>query len=567
MERALTIAREDGKWYRVSYVLGQQAFASVVAGRPAEAEERFAAGRAANPSYRDTLLPDSRDHGGVAARPPRRRGRQRAATSSTGRAARRARGGWASRSRRSRPPRSARSTRRTAWTRDERGVPGPAVLVPRASSPTGATAVVARGPGRRRRRAAPWLTDSPRRAGRRARSGLFGRFAAFDLAELAVEHGDARGRRRSRAAAVRALGPTDVRSRSQALRRRRGWRGGGSSTAMPDAARPRSTAPGRRSRRGLAAVRGRAPRRSGPRASARTRPAGGRRGRSSRRSSSSTAMRRDRSRGGARRGASTGSAPPGGARADCGRRDRRRSRSVSGRSPRSRPRGSRPGRSASACSSASGPSRPTSPTPTPSSACAPGSSWPAWRPTSVSERPRTPRHERRISVLRISVPDLRTGPDVAGGRISVPSSREDHPDPHEEEITMTTHRDHPGQVLDDELIERCGARAAGYDRDNTFFTEDFEELRASGYLLDGRADRARRPRLHARRGRAGRRAASRAAAPATALATNMHVYWTGRRRRPLPQPATARSCGCSKRPSPARCSPPVTARPATTSPC
>ncbi|MGZ6964427.1 MAG: helix-turn-helix transcriptional regulator [Acidimicrobiia bacterium] len=58
MDRALAIAREDGKWYRVSYVLGQQAFASMVSGRAAEAQERLAAGRAANPSYRDTLLPD-----------------------------------------------------------------------------------------------------------------------------------------------------------------------------------------------------------------------------------------------------------------------------------------------------------------------------------------------------------------------------------------------------------------------------------------------------------------------------------------------------------------------------
>ena len=132
------------------------------------------------------------------------------------------------------------------------------------------------------------------------------------------------------------------------------------------------------------------------------------------------------------------------------------------------------------------------------------------------------------------------------------------------------HHDHdlttsPGQVLDDELIERCGARAAGYDRENTFFTEDFEELRASGYLtmavpteLGGLgftlADVCREERRLARR------------APATALATNMHVYWTGHRRRPLPG-ATVRWCGCSKRRSPARCSPRATARPATTCRC
>ncbi len=37
-------------------------------------------------------------------------------------------------------------------------------------------------------------------------------------------------------------------------------------------------------------------------------------------------------------------------------------------------------------------------------------------------------------------------------------------------------------VLSDDLISRCGSRAAAYDRDNRFFTEDFEELRAAGYL-------------------------------------------------------------------------------------
>lgn len=91
---------------------------------------------------------------------------------------------------------------------------------------------------------------------------------------------------------------------------------------------------------------------------------------------------------------------------------------------------------------------------------------------------------------------------------------------------MTTMTTSPGHVLDDELIERCGARAAGYDRENTFFTEDFEELRTSGYLTMAvptefgglgftLADVCREERRLAR------------LAPATALATNMHVYWTG----------------------------------------
>ena len=32
-------------------------------------------------------------------------------------------------------------------------------------------------------------------------------------------------------------------------------------------------------------------------------------------------------------------------------------------------------------------------------------------------------------------------------------------------------------TLSDDLLERCGQRAATYDRENRFFTEDFEELR------------------------------------------------------------------------------------------
>ena len=63
------------KWYRTSYLLGQQAFAAAVLGRGAEADERFAAGRAANPSYRDTLLPDHEIMVAWLRRRPRRRPR------------------------------------------------------------------------------------------------------------------------------------------------------------------------------------------------------------------------------------------------------------------------------------------------------------------------------------------------------------------------------------------------------------------------------------------------------------------------------------------------------------
>ena len=38
-------------------------------------------------------------------------------------------------------------------------------------------------------------------------------------------------------------------------------------------------------------------------------------------------------------------------------------------------------------------------------------------------------------------------------------------------------------VLSDDLLKRCMERAPGYDRDNTFFDEDFKELKEAGYLL------------------------------------------------------------------------------------
>jgi alkylation response protein AidB-like acyl-CoA dehydrogenase len=81
-------------------------------------------------------------------------------------------------------------------------------------------------------------------------------------------------------------------------------------------------------------------------------------------------------------------------------------------------------------------------------------------------------------------------------------------------------------VLSDDLIARCGERAATYDRENRFFSEDFEELRQAGYL------NIAVPREFGGIGmslaevcREQRRLAYRA--PATALATNMHLYWTG----------------------------------------
>ncbi len=81
-------------------------------------------------------------------------------------------------------------------------------------------------------------------------------------------------------------------------------------------------------------------------------------------------------------------------------------------------------------------------------------------------------------------------------------------------------------ALSDALLQACGERAALYDRENRFFTDDFEALRAAGYL------KIAVPREFGGNGltlaevcREQRRLAYRA--PATALAVNMHIYWTG----------------------------------------
>ena len=69
-------------------------------------------------------------------------------------------------------------------------------------------------------------------------------------------------------------------------------------------------------------------------------------------------------------------------------------------------------------------------------------------------------------------------------------------------------------------------RAPGYDRDNTFFTEDFNELKEAGYLLAAVPKELGGLGLNlAQIGQEQRRLAYHAAP--TALAVNMHFYWTG----------------------------------------
>ena len=83
-----------------------------------------------------------------------------------------------------------------------------------------------------------------------------------------------------------------------------------------------------------------------------------------------------------------------------------------------------------------------------------------------------------------------------------------------------------GSVLSDAMLKRFEERAPGYDRDNKFFIDDFNELKQAGYLT------AAVPRELGGGGltfaevmREQRRLASHA--HATALGINMHVYWTG----------------------------------------
>src|SRR5690348_81640 len=93
------------------------------------------------------------------------------------------------------------------------------------------------------------------------------------------------------------------------------------------------------------------------------------------------------------------------------------------------------------------------------------------------------------------------------------------------EHTAMTTAPVPSSVLSQELLEACAARAPGYDKENRFFSEDFEALKQAGYL------KMAVPKEFGGLGmsvaevcREQRRLAYHA--PATALAVNMHLYWT-----------------------------------------
>ena len=81
-------------------------------------------------------------------------------------------------------------------------------------------------------------------------------------------------------------------------------------------------------------------------------------------------------------------------------------------------------------------------------------------------------------------------------------------------------------VLTDDILIRCHERAPQYDRDNTFFTEDFEELRDAGYLLLPVPSELGGAGLSLAEVVREQRRLAYYAAP-TALALNMHLYWLG----------------------------------------
>lgn len=81
-------------------------------------------------------------------------------------------------------------------------------------------------------------------------------------------------------------------------------------------------------------------------------------------------------------------------------------------------------------------------------------------------------------------------------------------------------------VLSEQELARFAARASAYDRENRFFQEDFDELRAAKYLLlPVPAEFGGAGMTLAEVCREQRRLAYYA--PATALAVNMHLYWVG----------------------------------------
>jgi alkylation response protein AidB-like acyl-CoA dehydrogenase len=85
---------------------------------------------------------------------------------------------------------------------------------------------------------------------------------------------------------------------------------------------------------------------------------------------------------------------------------------------------------------------------------------------------------------------------------------------------------HASALLPDDMLRRFRDRAPGYDRDGRFFHEDFEELRKAGYLAIGVPRELGGGGLTFSQCMQEQRRLGYYA-HATALAINMHLYWTG----------------------------------------
>ena len=82
------------------------------------------------------------------------------------------------------------------------------------------------------------------------------------------------------------------------------------------------------------------------------------------------------------------------------------------------------------------------------------------------------------------------------------------------------------QLLSDDLLNRCMERASGYDQNNSFFTEDFEELKGAGYLNAAVPKELGGLGLNLAEIVKEQRRLAYHAGP-TALGVHMHFYWTG----------------------------------------
>ncbi len=82
------------------------------------------------------------------------------------------------------------------------------------------------------------------------------------------------------------------------------------------------------------------------------------------------------------------------------------------------------------------------------------------------------------------------------------------------------------QVLTQDMLQGFAKWVATYDRENRFFTEDFDVLKKAGYLtINVPKELGGRGLTLAETVHEQRRIAYHA--PATALAVNMHLYWVG----------------------------------------